>query len=81
MIDPGPDVTVARRAQANEPDRIDEVLGGEIQAIEVETGAVLWVDENGKRANRATNLLATRSPTGFTPDSSPTTPATAEPYS
>lgn len=60
VIDPGSEVAYLRPILANEPGEIASVIGGSIQAIEVETGAVIWMDENGKNAGLTTNLLATK---------------------
>lgn len=60
VIDPDSEIALLRRIQANEPGQLATVVGGSIQAIEIDTGAVVWMDENGKNAHRPTNLLATK---------------------
>lgn len=60
VIDRGAEVAFLRPIAANEPGQLAAIVGGSLEAIEVDTGAVIWMDENGKNCRRPTNLLATQ---------------------
>lgn len=44
----------------NRSGEIAALIGGHIEAIEIDGGSVLWLDESGKNKGLATNLLATK---------------------
>lgn len=60
VIDPGAEVATLRSLLVNRSDEISTLIGGAIEAIELDGGSVLWLDESGKNRGLATNLLATK---------------------
>lgn len=60
LVIPGTESATLYRVAANESDVIALLIGGGVQAIEVDGGSVLWFDEAGKNKGLATNLLATK---------------------
>ena len=60
VIEPGDDVATLRPVSVNQSGEIGELIGGHIEAVEIDGGSVLWLDESGKNKGLATNLLATK---------------------
>jgi hypothetical protein len=60
IIEPSDDVAMLRPATVNVSGRIAEIIGCPIEAIELDGGSVLWLDESGKNLGLPTNLLATK---------------------
>ena len=60
VIEPGDEVAALRPVLVNQSGPIGTLIGGDIEAIEIDGGSVLWLDESGKNKGLATNLLATK---------------------
>lgn len=60
IIEPSDDVATMRPVATNLPGAIAEIIGGTIEAIELDGGSVLWLNESGKDLGLPTNLLATK---------------------
>lgn len=60
IIEPTDEVATLRPVSVNVPGGIAEIIGGTIEAIELDGGSVLWLDESGKNLGLPTNLLATK---------------------
>lgn len=60
IIEPTDEVATLRPVSVNAPGGIAEIIGGTIEAIELDGGSVLWLDESGKNLGLPTNLLATK---------------------
>lgn len=60
VIEAESDTAALRPLLANSPDELVRLIGGNVEAIEVDGGSVLWMDEGGKNQGLATNLLATK---------------------
>lgn len=60
VIHPDSEVAFLLPIAANEPGQLAAIIGGSIEAIAIDTGAVVWMDEDGKNSGLATNLLATK---------------------
>lgn len=60
VIEPGDEVAALRPVSVNQSGEIGTLIGGDIEAIEIDGGSVLWLDESGKNKGLATNLLATK---------------------
>ena len=60
IIEPTDDVATLRPVAVNVSGRIAEIIEGTIEAIELDGGSVLWLDESGKNLGLPTNLLATK---------------------
>ncbi len=60
VIEPGDEIATMRPVAVNVSDEIGRLIGGNIEAVEVLGGSVLWLDESGKNKGLATNLLATK---------------------
>lgn len=60
IIEPDDDVATLRPAAVNVSGHITEIIGGPIEAIELDGGSVLWLDESGKNRGLPTNMLATK---------------------
>lgn len=60
VIEPGDEVAALRPVLVNQSGEIGTLIGGDIEAIEIDGGSVLWLDESGKNKGLATNLLATK---------------------
>lgn len=59
-IEPNDDVATLRPADVNVSGRIAAIIGGPIEAVELDGGSVLWLNESGKNLGLPTNLLATK---------------------
>jgi hypothetical protein len=60
VIEPGDEVANLRPVSVNQSGEIGILIGGHIEAVEIDGGSVLWLDESGKNKGLATNLLATK---------------------
>lgn len=60
IIDPGDVAARVQPMNANEAGAIARVVGGPVEAIEIDGGSVLWLHESGKDIGLATSLLATK---------------------
>lgn len=60
IIEPGDEIASLRPVAANVPNSIATAVGGSIEAIEIDGGSVLWLNETGKNLGLRTNLLATK---------------------
>lgn len=61
VIEPGDTSITLRRISVSTPDGFNDVLcNGMIQALDIDGGSVLWIDEEGKVKRLPTNLLATK---------------------
>lgn len=60
VIEPGDEVAILRPVAVNRSGEIGSLVGGHIEAIEIDGGSVLWLDESGKNKGLTTNLLATK---------------------
>lgn len=60
IIEPGDEVATLRPVSANVSGDIGALIGGQIEAVEIVGGSVVWLDEWGKNKGLATNLLATK---------------------
>lgn len=60
VIEPGDEVATLRPVSVNVARGIELLVGGHIEAISVDGGSVLWLDESGKDKGLSTNLLATK---------------------
>lgn len=60
IIEPGVEVASLRPVAANAPGAIATIIDGNVEAIEIDGGAVLWLNESGKNLGLPTNLLATK---------------------
>lgn len=60
VIVPGDEVATLRPVSVHESEAIGRLIGGHIEAVEIDGGSVLWLDESGKNKGLATNLLATK---------------------
>lgn len=60
LVDPESEVAVLRPMSLNISGTIASTIEGSIEAIELDGGSVLWLDESGKTLRKATNLLATK---------------------
>lgn len=59
-IEPGDDMATLRPVSVNQSGAIGALIGGHIEAVEIDGGSVLWLDQSGKNKGLATNLLATK---------------------
>ncbi len=60
IIEPTDEVATLRPVAVNTPGGIGAIIRGSIEAIELDGGSVLWLDESGKNLGLPTNLLATK---------------------
>lgn len=60
VVDPDSDAALLRPMGLNVAGTIAATINGAIEAIEIDGGSVLWLDESGKNRGLATNLLATK---------------------
>lgn len=60
LIEPGDEIATMRPVAVNGSDEVGKLIGGNIEAVEIAGGSVLWLDESGKNKGLATNLLATK---------------------
>ena len=60
LIEPGDEIATTRPVAVNGSDEVGNLIGGNIEAVEIAGGSVLWLDESGKNKGLATNLLATK---------------------
>ncbi|GAB3862510.1 hypothetical protein GCM10028801_28090 [Nocardioides maradonensis] len=60
IIEPGDEVASLRPVEANAPEAIARIVEGNVEAVEIDGGAVLWLNEAGKSLGLPTNLLATK---------------------
>lgn len=60
VIEPEDDVATLRPVSVNQSGEIGKLIGGHIEAVEIDGGSVLWLDESGKNKGLVTNLLATK---------------------
>ncbi|WP_456299534.1 DUF3846 domain-containing protein [Nocardioides allogilvus] len=60
VIDPSDEVASVRPVSANVPGTIANMINGPIEAIDLDGGSVLWMNESGKELALPTNLLATK---------------------
>lgn len=60
VIEAGDEVATLRPLSLNRSGEIGTLIGGHIEAIEIDGGSVMWLDESGKNKGLATNLLATK---------------------
>ena len=60
LIEPGDEFATVRPVAVNGSDEIGKLIGGNIEAVDIVGGSVLWLDESGKNKGLATNLIATK---------------------
>ncbi|TGN64235.1 DUF3846 domain-containing protein [Nocardioides eburneiflavus] len=60
VLDPDDETAVVRGVAVESSGGVSDVVGGRAQAVEIDGGSVLWLDEEGKTKGYPTNLLATK---------------------
>lgn len=60
IIEPTDKAAALRPVALNESGGIGEIIGGSIEAIDLDGGSVMWLNESGKNLGLPTNLLATK---------------------
>ena len=61
VVDPGDECATLSAVPVGAPGGVSAALGGGlVQALEIDGGSVIWIDESGKANGLATNLLATK---------------------
>jgi hypothetical protein len=60
VVHPDSEIALLRPMSLNVAGTIVATIEGSIEAVEIEGGSVLWMDESGKSRGLTTNLLATK---------------------
>lgn len=60
FVEPDSDRARVISVAANASGEIARIVGGPLEAIEIDGGSVMWLDAEGKNRSLATNLLATK---------------------